>query len=461
MAASTITRHDWIDDTGTPLSPVGDGTRVGNAQLQAIFNKIDQMFSGAGAYTVLTLGGRIAVEGFGDHAFSAGGTGANKIGVRNTTAGSTNIAQYLLGNDATPSAGALTATSSSFTPNGIYAQDATVVDGARPGGLVLGATHASGFIPIYAGGLTERARFQGDHFRLTNAHYLGWTDVGGTVRRVLTLHSDDHVYLDSPVAAKDLVVRLNPGTLTERLRLTHAGFLGLNIGSNAKMTQGLTISQGANDNEILALKSSDVAHGVTDLSETDTYGFFQKADFPNGGVRLAGLTESSIGIRLQAILGAEQTGKTASDEAACVLNVSTKSGTAYAGTAGNVNLLVIRNHDSGACTKFIFDSDGEGHADVSWTTFDVYKDTALLSALNTLAPRSNDVIRDSFGAMLEYRRDDLMRAGIVTEFRRDRFGKPHAMVNFTKLSMLQTGALVQQGARLDALEARLSALEAR
>jgi hypothetical protein len=40
--------------------------------------------------------------------------------------------------------------------------------------------------------------------------------------------------------------------------------MAIHDASNANMTIGLTINQGANDNEILSLKSSDVAHPFTD-----------------------------------------------------------------------------------------------------------------------------------------------------------------------------------------------------
>ncbi|MAH47768.1 hypothetical protein CMI37_18245, partial [Candidatus Pacearchaeota archaeon] len=44
-------------------------------------------------------------------------------------------------------------------------------------------------------------------------------------------------------------------------RINAAGTYFMNDTANGNMTQGLTINQGANDDEILALKSSDVAHG--------------------------------------------------------------------------------------------------------------------------------------------------------------------------------------------------------
>ena len=48
----------------------------------------------------------------------------------------------------------------------------------------------------------------------------------------------------------------------------------INESSNANMTTGLTVNQGVADDEIIALKSSDVTHGVTNLAETDTFSTF-------------------------------------------------------------------------------------------------------------------------------------------------------------------------------------------
>ena len=46
--------------------------------------------------------------------------------------------------------------------------------------------------------------------------------------------------------------------------------------ANDYSTIGVTINQGGQDNEIFALKSSDVAHGLTNYTETDTYAAFRK-----------------------------------------------------------------------------------------------------------------------------------------------------------------------------------------
>ena len=79
--------------------------------------------------------------------------------------------------------------------------------------------------------------------------------------------------------------------------LNDAGLLFLADTANTFMTIGLTINQAGNDNEILALKSSDVAHGCTTWAETDTYGTFQKIHATNGGFDLTGFSLGQIGIR--------------------------------------------------------------------------------------------------------------------------------------------------------------------
>src|SRR4029077_10297781 len=63
MAASTITRVTWTDGAA--------GTVINNARKNSdIYDKIDEMFAGAGAYATFALGGLLRVEG-GQIAFPA------------------------------------------------------------------------------------------------------------------------------------------------------------------------------------------------------------------------------------------------------------------------------------------------------------------------------------------------------------------------------------------------------
>jgi hypothetical protein len=158
MAASTITRTTWTNDTGTPSVPVGDGTIINNARLQEIYAAIDQMLAGAGSYTTLSLGGLLAVEGFGIHNFSAGGSGTNQVAIRNTSAGTANLAGVVVGNNGTVSALAMWAFSTTYTSTGLYLADGCVLESTRAGGLGIAATDASGVLRFHAGGAAERMR---------------------------------------------------------------------------------------------------------------------------------------------------------------------------------------------------------------------------------------------------------------------------------------------------------------
>jgi hypothetical protein len=158
---------------------------------------------------------------------------------------------------------------------------------------------------------------------------------------------------------------------TQRLYLGSAGFVGIGDTSNSWMTQGLTINQGAADNEILALKSSDVAHGMTGITETDTYGVFKKVSSTSGGLTVNGYTDTGTGGALALALGgvlgeAAQTTKTTGARGIVNIDAAIKSGTGKTAAGADANLIAMGNDGT---TRFIFDAEGSAHADVEWTTF--------------------------------------------------------------------------------------------
>jgi hypothetical protein len=158
MAATTISRATWTNDTGTPSTPNADGTILNNARLQAdVYDKIDAVLG-----ATLTLGGLVHSEGFGTHLWSAGGTGGNIFSLRNPTAGTGNFAQQALGNDSGANVARLRLTASNFTAATVYPQDGLSLVCDQAGGLSLAAIHASGLIKFYAGGTTERFRMTAD-----------------------------------------------------------------------------------------------------------------------------------------------------------------------------------------------------------------------------------------------------------------------------------------------------------
>jgi hypothetical protein len=144
----------------------------------------------------------------------------------------------------------------------------------------------------------------------------------------------------------------------------------INEGSNANMTGGITINQGAADDEILAFKASEVAHGgISGSVETDTFGSFQKRVATTGGLTIQGFAESgapSCSLQLVGYFaGATDTTKSSSGRAIVETYASefTGGGTAQAVDA-NGNIFAIRSNAGG--TRWICDEDGD-----TWQTGNV------------------------------------------------------------------------------------------
>ena len=219
--------------------------------------------------------------------------------------------------------------------------------------------------------------------------------------------------------------------------------------SNAKMTLGLTLNQGAADDEILALKSSDVGHALTTLTEADTFCEFHKAGITTGGVVMAGYKATGASSNAMALVGyltdAADTGKLTTASGVISLLSRLNNAGSYTDIGTDGNLVVMKNNNT---TQFIFDAEGSAHANVEWTTFDKHNDVALLDNLEVAM---QDGMGNGFGEFLTGHKRDLEKLNIA-HFD-DKPG--HAMVNFTRLSMLLVGAIRQQAARIDMMEQRL------
>jgi hypothetical protein len=240
----------------------------------------------------------------------------------------------------------------------------------------------------------------------------------------------------------------------------------LNDTSNANNTLGWTLNQGTNDDEILSLKSSDVAHGITTRTETDTYGRIAKS-FAQGGVDLFGLMATGAGaaghaVRLVGVTAdAASTTKSTVGFGQIIFDGRIKSGTTEASCGANSNLVSVS--DIGT-TRFILDADGDSHQDVgtAWTNFDDHDDIALLDALAIEVSREDDPwkarIRASFADAL----DRLLPRAAMQAMKLVQFNPDgHHFVNMSKLTMLHTGALRQLGTRQAQLATRVAALERR
>jgi hypothetical protein len=245
------------------------------------------------------------------------------------------------------------------------------------------------------------------------------------------------------------------GDLDVNLDLTVQKSLFVNDTSNNYSTLGLTINQGAYDNNIITLQSSDVGHGMTWDHDADTYARFMKSE-AGGGLRIESLKDgdgNNYGVlELAAFLDdtSANTAKTTSGRGMIVMQVGLRDGTGIGAMAADDNLLVILNYST---TRFIWDAEGSAHADVEWTTYDKHDDLSLVADMEQELLLHEDEAKTERRHMLE-------EIGIIGE---DSWhmenGKPRAMINTTKLSMLHHGALIQAGERIKALESKLQAIE--
>jgi len=225
---------------------------------------------------------------------------------------------------------------------------------------------------------------------------------------------------------------------------TFSANLYINDTANTAMTLGLTINQGGADNEIFALKSSDVAHGITTPTETDTFCSMTKVIAGGGGLIFdvfQGGVASSRGLIVRSTNDTTDATRTTGGVGAIELRSSLKSGTDFASVGADKNLCVISDNGT---TRFIFDSDGDSHQDVgtAWNNFDAHDDLRVMDAIAMTLNR-DDPLRLAFVESLEDARDVLSRIPgkpIVT-FNDD----GHHFANMSRMTMLHHGAIRQIG----------------
>lgn len=209
-----------------------------------------------------------------------------------------------------------------------------------------------------------------------------------------------------------------------------SGGKGLLIGEtvNGDMTIGLTINQGTADDEIMAFKSTDIAHGMTDEADTSVYGTMGKAEGATGGLLMVGYNESERGLVPIGRAVSDDTGKATTAHAYIHMYAQKKSAATVGAPGANANLVAISSHGN---TRFLFDQEGEMHSDAvigAGDDWDEWDDLALAADLSRLPGAQ-------FNEMMRYRAEDFERAGLLTlsvdgEGRQHAFVKHKAMLQF-------------------------------
>lgn len=252
------------------------------------------------------------------------------------------------------------------------------------------------------------------------------------------------------------------GSNTERMRISSAGNVFINDTSNANSTLGLTINQGANDDEALSLKSSDVAHGLTSLTETDTYAKFAKFEAATGGLLISGYNggASVRAISLQAIYGSsDNTSHDATASGGVMMDVYKSSGTSVGSVAADANLFVVRN---GSSARFIVDADGDLFADGSAPTIydGIEDDVALISAFDKHEAKvsNQQIIESEWEDYTRYNEKDLIEMGLIGGPRVGVDPSKRGLINYTGMVRLHNGAIRQVGRSVNELDHRTETL---
>lgn len=174
----------------------GGATLRGTMAAAGSFSWLGDFSVGASKFSVAAVtgntvaAGTLAVNGFGTHTFSAGGTGFHRIDLKNQTPGTGNGAMIRLDTDVAEGLVLRALSSTYLTASGLVASGGLLMNGGS-GGLSIMAEHASGAIRFYSGGNAERVRLDPSG------------NVGiGTTSPGAKLHVAGNVIVDGNIGAK-------------------------------------------------------------------------------------------------------------------------------------------------------------------------------------------------------------------------------------------------------------------
>ena len=231
---------------------------------------------------------------------------------------------------------------------------------------------------------------------------------------------------------------------------------------NANNDGGLTINQGSKDDEILSLKSSDIAHGGAASTETDTYFSIQKRQATSGGAILNFLCEDDASnnvMKLRVQGGTANTTKSTSGGVLAEIDVREHNGSGGdADVASDGNVFGVRCERSGSKLLFIIDEDGDIHNDgADSAAYDAYDDAALLRGLElwrgdeyekTVKPQ---LLASRFDGN-KYTKEQLEGAKVIQVVSDENWKTgERALINASTQARITTGAVWQNHEMLDAI----------
>jgi hypothetical protein len=207
-------------------------------------------------------------------------------------------------------------------------------------------------------------------------------------------------------------VTLNPQAVGSGGFFVSAGNFMVGDNANGESTLGVTINTGAADDQILSLKSSDVGHGMTDITETDTYGYIKKGSAGSGGIWMHGLSEGSYALLLDSSPTTEVTTDTSSSLAAVLIDCRKKDSASVAALGSSANLLAVRNAST---TSLLLKGNGVLHlTSTSLVALDEEDDIGLVRTMARTSSNGMGVVLNKWDEMVKSTRQDLIDAEVLS-----------------------------------------------
>lgn len=234
-----------------------------------------------------------------------------------------------------------------------------------------------------------------------------------------------------------------------------SGCAYLGDSTNADMTKGLTINQAANDDEVIAFKSTDIIHGLTSYAETDTYASERKANAGFGGLqqRVIGETSAFAPVyQVNVFGGGGNTTKTTSGEANIQFYSTEHDGAnALSNLTADSNVFAVRGRVGAADrTLFLVDEDGDFYYDgTDAGAMDIHDDAAIVRAIDLHASRN--VVKMAFDDYAKKYESQLVELGILGDTVEN-----GGLVNGAQLLRVHNGAIGQTRAAMEVIVSTLA-----
>lgn len=242
------------------------------------------------------------------------------------------------------------------------------------------------------------------------------------------------------------------------------GIIWVNESVNARMTKGLTINQGAADDEIIALKSSDIDHQITawapGLIETDTWFSIRKTGGDEGGAMIMAMADASVWAAyiVYAYMNADADATKDSTAQPVIVEEPLKGNPAthtYDQWNLNANIWGVRTvvNAGGERTVFFVDEGGDYYYDGAGHAFQDEDDIELVKELEDIL--GGHISKGQMKEKNVFKKHKIVHVKEIydkqlKEKRLDRY------VSGKKLNMLLFGAIRQLSNKIETLERRMN-----